>query len=33
MSKFVSKAARIYRELNHCLARAEVYNYIASHKD
>lgn len=31
MSKFMSKAGRIYREINHCLASAEVYLYVASH--
>lgn len=29
MSRFINKAGRIYREINHCLASAEVYFYVA----
>lgn len=30
MSKFMGKAGRVFREINHCLASAEVYCFIAS---
>ncbi len=32
MSKFVKKAADVFRTVNHCIASAEVYLYVSSHK-
>lgn len=32
MSNFLKKAGKVYREMNHCLARAEVYLDVTSKK-